>query len=296
MKILKIVFPLVLISFLVLNIVGNWGQIVLNWHNFQSIYVFFAFLFLLIVYPEAAFSWYILLAKMGVKCKLRNVLYVWIVANTSRYIPGTVWQFIGRIGLAERIARVSKKDSGISLLWEIFFGLAGASLISLLSFPVWNLVKVEYIWIIVLAPLILLGFHPSVLTRIIRLIAYALKRDLGTFSFSLGFLDSLLMTFLSMSNFILNGIAIFLLLKAINISMRLEMIAVLSAFYALSWIIGYISVFAPGGIGVTEISLAYLLSGFMPFSSASLVALFYRFLLTMAEILVFLFVYRFVRV
>lgn len=296
MKILKIVFPLVLISFLVLNIVENWGQIVLNWHNFQSIYVFFAFLFLLIVYPEAAFSWYILLAKMGIKRKLRNVLYVWIVANISRYIPGTVWQFIGRIGLAERIIRVSKKDSGVSLLGEIFFGLAGASLMSLLSFPVWNLVKVEYIWIIVLVPLVILGFHPSVLTRIIRLIAYALKRDLGTFSFSLGFLDSLLMTFLSMSNFILNGIAIFLLLKAINISMRMEMIAVLSGFYALSWTVGYISVFAPGGIGVTEISLAYLLSSFMPFSSASLVALFYRFLLTMAEILVFLFVYRFVRV
>lgn len=292
---LKFFIPMTLLGFMIWSIGKDWEQVLFHWQNFRIAPLTLAFLLLILVYPEAAFSWYILLSKMEIKRKLKDILYIWIIANTSRYIPGTIWQFISKVGLAQKVARIPKKDSSVSALGEIFFGLAGASLVSFFSLPFWKFVKVEYVWLIVFMPVVFLVFHPAILSHIIKHIAYVLKKDLGRFNFRLGFLDTLLMTFLSMLNFILNGVAIFLLLRALGVSLGVEMVAVISGFYALSWIIGYVSIFAPGGMGVTEVSLAYLLSNFVPFPLASLVSLLYRVLLTLAEVLVFIFFYRFAK-
>ncbi len=69
--------------------------------------------------------------------------------------------------------------------------------------------------------------------------------------------------------------------------MSFNSILTFSGFYAFSWVVGFLSFFAPGGLGVTEITLAYLLSFMMPLSLASSITILYRFLLTVAEFLIF---------
>ena len=64
-------------------------------------------------------------------------------------------------------------------------------------------------------------------------------------------------------------------------------VLVITGFYAFSWAIGFLSLFSPGGVGITEITLSYLLSFFMPLSLASSVAILYRFFLTISELLLF---------
>ncbi len=61
--------------------------------------------------------------------------------------------------------------------------------------------------------------------------------------------------------------------------------ALLLTTYIGAWVVGYISVFAPTGIGVREGVLVLLLAPYIPVSTAMAVALGYRVWLTMRDAL-----------
>ena len=72
-----------------------------------------------------------------------------------------------------------------------------------------------------------------------------------------------------------------------QLNFRINHILVMGGLCAFSWAVGFLSFFSPGGVGITEITLSYLLSFFMPQLLASSVAILYRFLLTISELLLF---------
>ena len=51
-----------------------------------------------------------------------------------------------------------------------------------------------------------------------------------------------------------------------------------------SWLLGYLSFFSPAGMGVTEISLATLLSSVIPFSVGSIIAIIFRLITLITEL------------
>lgn len=61
--------------------------------------------------------------------------------------------------------------------------------------------------------------------------------------------------------------------------------------YTASWIIGYVTFFAPSGLGVQDVSIAALLSVFVPLPIASAIAILFRIILTLTELLTVLIVF-----
>ena len=59
---------------------------------------------------------------------------------------------------------------------------------------------------------------------------------------------------------------------------------VLTACFALAWVIGFLSFLTPGGLGVREGLLSLLLSSYMPAPQATLIALICRVWMLSAEI------------
>lgn len=292
-KIFKFIIPLVLIGFLAQEIISDWTQIAQYWQNFDFRYLFLMFLVTLTIYPEGAFSWHILLGKIGLKRSLEQVFRIWIISNTSRYIPGMIWQYIGRVELGQREANIDRKSGVASVLLEAFFTLVGAILISLLALPYLKITQLgSFWWIFFILPVLFL-IHPTVSFKIITILARFKGYNFKNLNFHLGLSDSIIVAGWYGFNFILNGFALALLSSSFGaVSFDIGKVFVFAAFYSLAWLIGYLSIFAPGGIGVTEVSLAYFLSFFMQFSLASVIALSYRFFLTVAELFMFLLALR----
>lgn len=289
-RLLKFIFPAVLLGFLVGNIVKNWYLVVEQWSSFSIFPFVVGFLFMLLIYPEGAIGWYIVLRKINVKINFKNALRIWVIANTSRYIPGKIWQYLGRIELAKREG-TSRAKTFASLLIEIFLVLTAGIFVSLLSLPFLPLKEFAHWWVfLILFPFLLL--HPFLSNKIIDILSKFSKRDFGVVKVNLGFRDTVLSLPWFILNFFINGLALFFLVSSVSQNFNPNLIMALTGFYALSWVIGFVSFFTPGGIGVTEVSLAYLLSTIMPFALASLVALSYRFFLTIAELLVLAVVLR----
>ena len=108
-KIIRVFVPVILILFLLQTIALNWQEALVYFKNFHTIPFIISFIVLLFIYPESALAWYMLTKKIGVKISFKGALYLWIISNTSRYIPGTIWQYIGRIELGQQIG-IARKE------------------------------------------------------------------------------------------------------------------------------------------------------------------------------------------
>lgn len=290
-KLLKVSIPLVLITLLFWNISKDWQTVVGYWENFRLAPLIFAFLFLLIDYPEGALGWHAILKKMGAGLRFGESLRIWIISSTTRYIPGSVWQYIGRVELANK-AGVPRSQTIFSMSVEAFLALTAGIFVFLLIIPFVQLeqLNINFWLLLLLFPLVV--FHPAVANKVIGMIAKISKKNIRRLDVNLGFRDTVSIFPLFVINFFINGIALYLLLLSLSQDLVISQILVLSGFYSLSWVFGYVALFAPAGVGVTEVSLAYLLSFSMPLSLASAIALSYRVFLTMAELLVFVFVLK----
>lgn len=229
---------------------------------------------------------------MGARVPFRASLSVWILSTASRYVPGVIWQYVGRVELSQRRIGVRRNISVVSLLFEIFLATTAAVIASFLSLPMFfeNNLLTE-IWVLLL-PIPLVVLHPKISTRAISIIASVMKKSVEWDLQKLGILETLKILPLYIANFLLNGIALYFLILSFSGQLGVFDIFQLTGVYAISWLIGFISVFAPAGLGVADVTLAYLLSFMMPLPVASFIALSYRFFLTLSELVVFSLVLR----
>lgn len=74
-----------------------------------------------------------------------------------------------------------------------------------------------------------------------------------------------------------------------------SLLPVFIGMFSLSWLLGYITLLAPAGLGVTEMSLTALLSLYIPFSLAAVLAIAFRVALVGTEIMFLLVAFLFVK-
>lgn len=287
-NIFKVLIPILLLAFLLRNVVTNWAQFENYLLNLDVLPLILSFMVMLIIYPEAAFSWYLLIRND--KIKLAKATRVWVISISSRYIPGTLWQYLGRIELAKSDLNISRKKTIISLIQEIFLSVLAACFVSLFALEfIIPSTQIKYLlfFFLVAGGVMLI---PFVSGKILKILLKITKRKVdGEFAVSNN-VNLLLPLPFFVFNFILNGLGLLLIQYAFLHNMDLNLLTI-SGIYAFSWLIGYFTLIAPGGLGVTEVSLAYFLSIYaqIPLSVASGIALVFRFVLTLAEMAVFLF-------
>ena len=289
---LKFLLPAILISFILFNIYQNSDLVLTQWSNFEILPLVISFLIMILIYLEAALNYHVLIKAINYPLKFKQSLYIFIVSNASRYIPGSIWQYIGRVEIAKKIAQIPRSISVLALVLEVFLLVNAAIIVSLFALPFFNNIPGQSYLLIFLLPISLIFLHPKISSKLILLIAKVGKKDI-TKSISQINLEKLITTLpWFILNFLLNGIALFFLTKAIYPDIGIENIILFSGAFAFSWVVGYLSLFAPAGLGVTDVLLIYILSLQMPFPLASTIALSYRVFLTIAELVVFVLVMR----
>lgn len=286
-KYLKVVIPTVLLFFLLQTVILNWQEVSIYLKSFQIVPLIISFLILLLIYPESALAWYFLIKKIGVKVSFKHALSVWIISNASRYIPGSIWQYVGRIELGQQVG-ISRKEGIFIVVYETILIAISGLLISLFTINYWGTVGIKLYMIVLGIGIPLLFLHPAILSKILLLLAKLSKKEKLLFP-TLRMYDYILVLPLFLANFILNGLALMFLTFAFTGNLQIEKLFLFSGIYSLSWLVGYFSFFAPGGIGVVEVILTLLLSSHFPLPLASSIAIVYRFLLVIAEMMVFVF-------
>jgi uncharacterized membrane protein YbhN (UPF0104 family) len=211
--------------------------------------------------------------KEGYTLDYLDVFRVVSFTHLAKYIPGGIWHFVGRFN-AYNEREMKLKSSTRALIHENLWLLSGAfftgGMFGVISSQGQELLEAVGIRIPIYILLLII-----ILLWVLALVGYEkLMPANRSIQFYWIFMASLLAwIFLGMSfGFILPGNSTGTSVYYISI-------------YAFGWILGYVAIFAPGGIGIRETALVWLLGGIVAPDLAIVYSSVHRFVFIIGEII-----------
>ncbi|WP_423224562.1 DUF2079 domain-containing protein [Candidatus Amarolinea aalborgensis] len=250
------VFVLALV-FLGALIATQWRQLQAYPWQIQIGWLLLALALLWLTWLLELNQWRFILGRLGGSLRYGEAARIWFLSNIIRYIPGNVWQFLGMSEMAAQhgIPRAVTFTSialhqAIStlaglLLAAVYFGLAGhGAWFDRLRLALW------------LAPLGLIFLHPRVLEATLNRVLTWLKRPPLRITLTVSDLARLLLAYgLVWLGF---GLGFSALVRGLA-PVAWTQTPWLIAGYAAAYVLGYLSLLTPSGLGVREGVLILLL-------------------------------------
>ena len=221
--------------------------------------------------------WQRLLAGLGSPLPVTAAARVLFIGQLGKYVPGSVWPVLAQMELGTVHAVPRHRSASASVLAMLASLLTGL-LVAAVTLPLTGHAG-SYRWAYAAVPLLLACLHPRVLRwgmdRLLRLARQpALEHPLSgpVLARALGW---------ALFAWVFNGLQIWLL-----VPVHSGMALLLSVGgYAFAWSVGFLVVFAPGGLGVRELVLVTTLTPLAGTGTATAVALVSRVATTASDLI-----------
>lgn len=225
-------------------------------------------------------AWRSILRRLAVTTPWWPAAAIFMKSEIIRYIPGTVWAFLGRVVQGKRFAP-NRMTIATSLLLEMLILACvslGLSALLLVGYPRYVIAARPLILLLVVL-LCLLPLLPIVARRGVVVLARILRRQS-----SVAFSGSLAVPYfwitLSWTLYALFHIGIAF---ALHLPMTAAHLLVFSGITLLAWFLGFINFLTPSGLGVREGVVVLLLAPYISTTDAIVFAVVSRVLLTLIE-------------
>lgn len=275
------VFVLALV-FLGALIATQWNQLQAYPWQIEIGWLLLALVLLWLTWLLELNQWRFILGRLGGSLRYGEAARIWFLSNIIRYIPGNVWQFLGmsemtaQHGIPRTVTFTSiALHQAIStlaglLLAAVYFALAGHSAwFDRLRLALW------------LAPLGLIFLHPRVLEATLNRVLTWLKRPPLRITLTVADLARLLLAYgLVWLGF---GLGFSALVRGLA-PVAWTQAPWLIASYAAAYVLGYLSLLTPSGLGVREGILVLLLQAVFRAPLPAIIALVARLWMVIGEI------------
>jgi uncharacterized membrane protein YbhN (UPF0104 family) len=226
--------------------------------------------------------WRCLLADLGSSLSFGDAWRVMFIGQLGKYIPGSVWPVIGQMELgAER--GVPRSRSAVSMVLSAGVMVLTGSLVAAATVPFGARGSVgRFWWVLLLIPIGCTLLSPPLLNRMLGLTLRLLRtktppQRVTTRGLAVAVAWALV-------GWLLNGAMTYILMQHLAGSGHAIVLVSVGGF-ALSWVAGYVAVFAPAGAGVREAVMVAILGTQTKTSVALAVALVTRALTVGADAL-----------
>lgn len=281
-KAAKFIVPLVVIFFVGRVILNNWEQVrTANW-EIRPGYLALSFALSVAWFVFRPYGWNVILNGFGSKAPFPAVFRVCRKAELSRYVPGGVWQFVSRVYLL-REWKVSAAACLAATILDLFL----ATLACLIPAS-WTLQAAfgefqTYHRIVLFAfPVISIFFvHPKLLNAWAGFLAERLRQPWTPLS--LPWSSLLGIWALYVLGWIMLGAGVALFVHGVLEVPEGNGMFVGSS-YTVAWLVGTLTMIAPGGMGIREGALGLLLSQILPTGPAFTLAVGIRLWTLLVEI------------
>ena len=246
----------------------------------------------MVAWMLSAWNWGRVLNAFDCKIPYSDVFAIYFKANLGKYLPGKIWQIVGSAyyaagrGVPEGIAITT---SLIGQAYSVLSGLslfAGAIMLGLVgkTGDIGALFKWSALPFLLF--LIIIALRPDLGQPLLNRIMRTFKRD--EVKIRLPINRAIELFFLYLVCWLLFGLGLWFFANALTptgFSMYIGLSAVLAAAVA----IGFMALFAPGGLGVREGIIALFLASFPAFPAPlpSAIAVGYRVVMTISELIAF---------
>jgi uncharacterized membrane protein YbhN (UPF0104 family) len=269
--------------FLIRSLFQNWQGIDWNKINFNPFYLAFS---LVLAFTGLLISIYLMtkiLASLREEVTYWQALRIMGKSQLAKYLPGGVWMTASRVYLAEQ-EKLSKPKVLLGTLVEQEYGFVIALVLSIfcLGFR-GSLLAVDLTGFNLLFLLLAVVFlNPISLTYLLKFGMKLARLDYPDwrFSFRLYFILLLGYSFC----WILQAVGFFFLAKSFY-NLDFAWLKRFLGIYLFSWVLGFVAIFAPGGLGIREGSMALFLKSYFPPGFAISLSLIGRVWITILELL-----------
>jgi len=230
-------------------------------------------------------AWYLITVKLGIALSFSETLKTWFSSQLGKYLPGKVWLLLSRFYFYESKGK-SKKAISVALYFETVTMVTAAALLfwaSLFLFrgaDAYRLGRESRGWELLFIPVFIL-LHPRILEKLFNRVLRWLGKD--PVVLSLSYRDVLWILFVCLVSWMAGGIGFYLFVDSV-FPVPAGSVLYLMGALACSSVLGLIALFAPGGLGVREGVLVYLLTFTLPGSVAVVLSILTRLWMTLIEI------------
>lgn len=229
-------------------------------------------------------AWRRVVLSMGERLAFGAATRIWFLASLGKYVPGKVWAVAGAAVLAQRAGVDPSVAVAAALVLQALALASGAAAVALTAREAFQAVGpgvVPLAGVVIaasLAGIAVLASQP-LLDRINRLLPSSLPRlrAVRPAVLALAFTAN----FLAWSGY---GVALLLLTRGLLPGISLSLPQAIGVF-TCSYLVGFIALFAPGGLGPRESVFLLMLAGDIGLKPAAGLALASRLLLTGTEVL-----------
>lgn len=219
-----------------------------------------------------------------------DTISIYVKSNLMKYVPGNVFQYVGRNELALK-QNISHVKVATATLLDVMMTVLSAFFISLffLYDYIWRFI-VHYVngWVIILLAISLfiicylafLFFKEKILTFLSNNQSIYKKKNM--FILIKCFLYYVIVMLISSLMYML--VFTFILDQHISTTLFLKLFSA----YTLSWLVGFITPGAPAGIGIKEAVMVGVTGGLVDQSMIALSMIILRILATLSDVLAFL--------
>jgi uncharacterized membrane protein YbhN (UPF0104 family) len=279
----NVIAGLVIIAFLIYGVYANWDELKQYEWTLDYRYLLLAGGLYGICFLSVMLGWHRVMASLGGMTSLRINARIFCYSSLPKRIPGVVWYIASRVHLYRQegvSGSVTMLATGLETALLIASGLLvylGSLLFRVSSRSAESLSPL--VATLLLVPFLVL-LHPAVFNRAIGFLLRKLRREVEV---SLSGRQSAGLVLLYVPAWILGGLDLYLLANAIY-PVALDHLPAVIGAWAATGVVGILASYLVQGLGVTEVTLAVLLSGFLPAPVAIAISIFFRILLTVGEV------------
>ncbi len=250
--------------------------------------------------PLGALGYFILLTLMATawgtllhliskkKYPLFDIYNIYGRSQIAKYLPSNVLHFAGRQMLGKKLAW-QQGDIALASLLEIILLCAASMLLAGVSAltigqRVFEVVPPSVVIILTFLGFVTLWFLLSKLKKI-PFIPYTLKIHQSSALFSINMLLWSLVQYLLF--FVGCTVILALIYLGFDLPLDYHRVALLAYGFAISWLIGYVTPSAPGGLGVREAVFVLLLGSTLGEANAVMIAVLFRLMTIVGDVLFF---------
>jgi hypothetical protein len=226
--------------------------------------------------------WRLILVRVGKRpLPFWTAYRVWFLSNFGKYIPGKVWTVMGMVYLlkaegysATPVLVSAVLNQALSILSGLILSVVVLGAGAFGGMPIWLLIAIGLLAVAVL--------YPPLLQRMINIGLHLVRRESIEIPLPFGTIAFLFLIYLG--TWIAYGGAFWLLLVGIGVHPNGSFMEIV-AIFAASYLLGFLALFVPGGLGVREGALAVLAGHSLPAGLAAPVAVLSRIWLTLTELI-----------
>ncbi|UCG92403.1 MAG: flippase-like domain-containing protein [candidate division WOR-3 bacterium] len=283
-KIVTVVVVVVIFFFLIRNLISNWQNIPFTSLYFNVISLAVSFLFLFVNFLIFVEGWRAIIRALGGTITFKNSFWIMSSSQIAKYVPGGIWFALGRVYLS-KLEKLKGEIAAVSVIIETGLTFLVGIVLLFLSFGFSEQrTFANFYFAIPIFFMFLIVLYPPLLNRLLNVAMRVLKRPAITLRIS--YIRLLRLSFYFFGLWLAQIIGFYFLINSMY-PIALSKLFNLAAAYTLSWMVGFIVIFAPAGLGVREGTMSLLLSPILPMPLAIAISFIARVWITVFEIAIF---------